>query len=103
MTYTSTLEALADPTRRTVFEGLRAGPRSVGDLAQHLPVSRPAVSQHLKVLSAAGLVTARKQGRRRLYSVRREGLLALRTWLDSFWDDVLGAYADSFTEPGESP
>ena len=75
-----TFTALADPTRRVVFEAGFLAPAAVGDLAKELPVSRPAVSQHLKVLSDAGLVTARAEGTRRVYSIRREGLEELRTW-----------------------
>ena len=91
-TYTTALEALADPTRRAVFEGLRRGGRSVGDLALDLPVSRPAVSQHLRVLRGAGLVTERRDGPRRIYSVRPEGLAGLRDYVDTFWQDVMDAY-----------
>jgi DNA-binding transcriptional ArsR family regulator len=86
------LAVLADPTRRQVFERLRAGPRPVNLLAAGLPVSRPAVSQHLKALKAAGLVAERSEGVRRIYSLRREGLLELREWLDSFWGDALEAF-----------
>src|SRR3569623_2816571 len=86
------LAALADPTRREVFERLRAGPRSVGELAQGLPVSRPAVSQHLKVLKAAGLVADRAEGTRRGYEIDPHGLGALRAWLDQFWGDALAAF-----------
>src|ERR1043166_10231685 len=78
MAYGTALAALADPTRRTVFERLRSGPRSVKALAQGMPVSRPAVSQHLKVLKEAGLVTDRPEGNRRVYYVDPEGLGALR-------------------------
>jgi DNA-binding transcriptional ArsR family regulator len=84
--------ALADPTRRAVFEGLRQGPRSVGDLAKHLPVTRPAVSQHLKFLKDAGLVIDRAEGRRRVYRIDPKGLGQLRAWLDKFWDVALEAY-----------
>lgn len=87
------LEALADPTRRAVFERLSRGPMSVGQLAEMLPVSRPAVSQHLKILATAGLVTATPQGTRRVYMARREGLVALRDYLDIMWRDGLAAYA----------
>ena len=86
------MAVLADPTRRQVFERLRSGPRPVNKLAQGLPVSRPAVSQHLKVLKDAGLVEERSEGVRRIYSLRREGLSELREWLDSFWDDALDAF-----------
>jgi DNA-binding transcriptional ArsR family regulator len=87
------LSALADPTRRNVFDALRGQPRSVADLASDQPVSRPAVSQHLKVLEQAGLVVARTAGTRRLYSIRREGLAELKAYLESFWTDILSAYA----------
>lgn len=92
MTYGNALIVLADPTRRKVFERLRAGPLAVNVLAAGLPVSRPAVSQHLKSLKDAGLVEERSQGARRIYSMRREGLLELREWLDSFWGDALEAF-----------
>jgi len=92
MAYGSALAVLADPTRRQVFERLRAGPRPVNALAAGLPVSRPAVSQHLKVLKDAGLVAERSEGVRRIYSVRREGLNEPREWLDSFWGDALEAF-----------
>ena len=92
MAYGNALTVLADPTRREVFERLRAGPLAVNVLAAGLPVSRPAVSQHLKSLKDAGLVEERSQGARRIYSMRREGLLELREWLDSFWGDALEAF-----------
>ncbi len=92
MAYGTALAVLADPTRRQVFERLRGGPRSVNVLAAGLPVSRPAVSQHLKVLKDAGLVEERSEGVRRIYSVRREGLTELRAWLDSFWGNALDAF-----------
>jgi DNA-binding transcriptional ArsR family regulator len=92
MAYQSSLHALADPTRRAVFEKLRNGPRPVGELAADLPVTRPAVSQHLKVLRNAGLVSEQKQGTRRIYSVETKGLVELRRYLDTFWGDVLGAF-----------
>ncbi|HSV04465.1 MAG TPA: metalloregulator ArsR/SmtB family transcription factor [Phenylobacterium sp.] len=84
--------ALADPTRREVFERLARGPRSVGELAHGLPVSRPAVSQHLKVLKEAGLVSDRPEGARRVYRIDPEGLGPIRTWLDQFWDAALEAF-----------
>ena len=84
--------ALADPTRRQVFERLARGPRAVGELAEGLPVSRPAVSQHLKVLKAAGLVTDRPEGARRVYQIDPEGLGQLRAWIDRFWDTALDAF-----------
>ena len=92
MTYARVLHSLGDPTRRRVFERLRAGPQSVGVLARGLPVSRPAVSQHLKALKDAGLVEEHSEGVRRIYSLRREGLMELREWLDSFWGDALEAF-----------
>jgi DNA-binding transcriptional ArsR family regulator len=92
MAYGSALAVLADPTRRKVFERLRQGPRAVNVLAAGMPVSRPAVSQHLKALKDAGLVEERSEGVRRIYSLRREGLMELREWLDSFWGDALEAF-----------
>jgi DNA-binding transcriptional ArsR family regulator len=88
-TYDSSFDALGDPTRRRIFELLRSGPQPVGHIAEQLPVSRPAVSQHLRVLEGAGLVTFRRDGTRRLYEVDRTGLAGLRAWLDAFWDDTL--------------
>ena len=102
MAYAAALAALADPTRRTVFERLRAGPRAVNAIAAGLPVSRPAVSQHLKALKDAGLVEERSEGVRRIYSVRREGLMELREWLDSFWDDALAAFKAEAEKPQRS-
>ena len=99
MAYQTVLAVLADPTRRRIFERLRAGPRPVGALAAGLPVSRPAVSQHLKLLKDAGLVEERSEGVRRIYSLRREGLMELRDWLDSFWDDALEAFKDEAEKP----
>ena len=92
MAYDAALTALADPTRRKVFEQLRAGPRAVGEIASDMPVSRPAVSQHLKVLKLAGLVGDRAEGTRRVYYIDPNGLGALRKWLDQFWDQALGAF-----------
>ena len=92
MAYGTTLTVLADPTRRQVFERLRDGPRPVNAIAAGLPVSRPAVSQHLKVLKDAGLVEEHSEGARRIYALRREGLAELREWLDGFWDDALLAF-----------
>ena len=89
MAYGLALAVLADPTRRKVFERLRGGPLPVNVVAAGLPVSRPAVSQHLKILKGAGLVEERSEGVRRIYSVRREGLRALRDWLEGFWSDAL--------------
>src|SRR5512135_448061 len=92
MAYDKALAALADPTRRAVLERLRGGPRTVGEIAGGLPVSRPAVSQHLRVLEGAKLVSARSEGTRRFYRVDQAGLAALRGYLDSFWSDVLEAF-----------
>jgi DNA-binding transcriptional ArsR family regulator len=89
------LDALGDPTRRLVFKRLRNGTRSVREIAQGMDVSRPAVSQHLKVLRAAGLVAVRAEGARRLYTVDKRGVEALRRWLDGFWDDALAAFAEA--------
>jgi DNA-binding transcriptional ArsR family regulator len=92
MTYGAVLQCLSDPTRRRVFERLRCGPQSVGVLARGLPVSRPAVSQHLKVLKEAGLVTDRSEGARRVYYIDPDGLGELRRWIDQFWDDALQSF-----------
>jgi DNA-binding transcriptional ArsR family regulator len=92
MAYGKALQCLSDPTRRRVFEKLRAGPQSVGVLARGLPVSRPAVSQHLKVLKDAGLVGDRSEGARRVYYIDPEGLGELRRWLDQFWTDALESF-----------
>ena len=83
------LDALGDPTRRKVLAILRGGARSVGEIARRLPVSRPAVSQHLRVLREAGLVRGRREGARRLYAVDPHGLAALRAYLELFWDTTL--------------
>jgi DNA-binding transcriptional ArsR family regulator len=89
------LDALGDPTRRVILETLRrGGPSSVTALAERVPVSRPAISQHLKVLGAAGLVDHESRGTRNIYRVDRAGLDELREWLDQFWGDALDAYAD---------
>ncbi len=92
MTYAMALAALADPTRRAVFERLGSGPLAVGAIARAMPVSRPAVSQHLKVLKEAGLVADRPEGARRVYYIDPHGLGAVRAWLDRFWDHALAAY-----------
>ena len=99
MTYGSGFTALADPTRRAIFERLAGGPRSVGELAAELPVSRPAVSQHLKVLKGAGLVDDRAQGTRRLYRIDPRGVGAMRDYLDGFWDQALTAYKAAVEGP----
>lgn len=83
------LEALADPTRRAIFERLAEAPRAVGELADELPVSRPAVSQHLKVLKSAGLVTDRAAGTRRLYSVNPAAVAAIKDYFERFWQQSL--------------
>jgi DNA-binding transcriptional ArsR family regulator len=93
VTYQKALQSISDPTRRSVLEALRAGPQAVGEIARKLPVSRPAVSQHLKVLKDAGLVKDRAEGARRVYYIDPEGLGALRRWLDEFWDDALASFA----------
>jgi len=90
----SVWEALGDSTRRLIFERLREGPRSVGELAEGLPVSRPAVSQHLRVLKQAGLVSDRKAGTRRLYRVEPNGLLEIREMFDRFWTDALERFRE---------
>jgi DNA-binding transcriptional ArsR family regulator len=102
MAYADALAALADPTRRAVFERLRRGPRSVGEIARGLPVSRPAVSQHLRALKRARLVGETRAGTRRLYSVDPAGLAALRGYLDGFWDDVLESFGQAATALAEA-
>jgi DNA-binding transcriptional ArsR family regulator len=97
MAYQKIFTALANPTRRHIFESLRYQPRTVGELAKSQTVSRPAVSQHLKVLEAAQLVSVEPQGNRRLYKIRRDGLTELRKYLDSFWSDALSGYAAHVT------
>lgn len=92
MTYEHVFTALADPTRRHIFEALRHEPKTVAELAKGQPVSRPAVSQHLKVLHAARLVSVKPKGNRHFYSITRDGLNELRTYLDGFWSDALSAY-----------
>jgi DNA-binding transcriptional ArsR family regulator len=89
------LEALGDPTRRAIFERLVRRPQPVRDLAEALPVSRPAVSQHLKVLRGAGLVTDRAEGTRRIYRIQPEGVAAMRDYLDRMWDTALAAFAEA--------
>jgi DNA-binding transcriptional ArsR family regulator len=90
---------LADPTRRAIFERIADRPRPVGELARELPVSRPAVSQHLKVLKEAGLVTDRADGNRRIYQLDHEGVGALRAYLDQFWNQSLAAFKDAAEKP----
>jgi DNA-binding transcriptional ArsR family regulator len=88
----SALEALGDPTRRAVFELLSEGPNAVGAIARRLPVSRPAVSQHLRVLKEAGLVVDHQEGTRRIYRLDPVGIAAVRDYFDRFWDQALGAF-----------
>jgi DNA-binding transcriptional ArsR family regulator len=92
MAYGAAMAALADPTRRAVFERLRGGPRPVVEIARGLPVSRPAVSQHLRVLKEAGLVRERREGTRNFYSVNGDGLAEVREYLEEFWDEALAAF-----------
>jgi DNA-binding transcriptional ArsR family regulator len=106
MAYQNALVALADPTRRSVFERLLDGPQPVGRIAKGMPVSRPAVSQHLKVLKEAGLVTDRAEGTRRVYCIDPHGLAAMRRYLDQFWDQALMAFAEEAEkepEEGDKP
>jgi len=91
-TYQLALHALGDPTRREIFERLERGPLSVAHIAKDLPVSRPAVSQHLKVLCEAKLVTMEKSGTRSMYRVQQEGITAIREFLDKFWDEALANF-----------
>ena len=96
---TNGMDALGDPTRRAIFERLGAGPRAVGELADELPVSRPAVSQHLKVLKDAGLVVDRAEGTRRIYQLDPQGVGALRAYFDAFWLQALTAFKDAVENP----
>lgn len=99
MAYQLVLSALSDPTRQALLERLRERPHSVGELAHRLPVSQPAVSQHLRVLREARLVTLCKDGARRIYSLDPTGLNELRVYVESFWSGVLDAYAAHAEEP----
>ncbi|QIG51389.1 winged helix-turn-helix transcriptional regulator [Nordella sp. HKS 07] len=102
MTYA--FAALADPTRRRIFERLATGPAPVGQLAKGLPISRPAVSQHLAALKNAGLVTDHAEGTRRIYRIDPNGLAAIRIWLDQFWTEALANYAAEIERsPGDTP
>jgi len=103
MAYGQALIALADSTRRKVLEQLRPGPRSVGDIARRLPVSRPAVSQHLKVLKEAGLVREERRGTRHIYEIDPEGLGPLRVWLDQLWDSALEGFRAEVEKPKRLP
>ena len=93
------LTALGDPTRQQIFERLGVAPSAVGELAAGLPISRPAVSQHLRVLKEAGLVFDRQEGNRRIYQLDPEGLAALRDHLDGFWDQALAAFKAAAEQP----
>jgi DNA-binding transcriptional ArsR family regulator len=101
MAYDRALVALSDPTRRRVFERLRHGGRAVSEIAKGLPVSRPAVSQHLKVLKEAGLVREEREGTRRIYEIDPKGLGQLRRWLDQFWDIALDAFRAEVEKDGD--
>ena len=100
MAYVHPIDALGDPTRRAIFERLRSGPLPVVELARGLPVSRPAVSQHLRVLKEAGLVRDQAVGTRRLYEVNPDGLGQVRTWLEDFWTDALDAFKQAAEAEG---
>jgi DNA-binding transcriptional ArsR family regulator len=89
------LDALGDPTRRSIFESLRSGPHSVGELAEGLPVSRPAVSQHLRVLKEAGLVSDSKDGTRRVYRIEPDALRQVRDYFDGFWSEALERFREA--------
>jgi DNA-binding transcriptional ArsR family regulator len=91
--YARQLDALGDATRREIFDRIRHRPRAVGELAAELPVSRPAVSQHLRVLRQAGLVQSEASGTRRIYSIDPSGIDALRHWVEEMWDEALGRFA----------
>ena len=96
------VEALADPTRRSIFELLGNGPRSVVDIARDVPISRPAVSQHLKVLKDAALVSVRSQGTRHIYALDPTGVRAARDYFDQFWTGSLAAFAQAASTPEET-
>ena len=100
LTYQDGFDALGDPTRRAIFERLARGPTAVGQLARELPVSRPAVSQHLRELKRAGLVSDQREGSRRLYEIDLDGVEALRAYLDSFWTDALAAFKQAAERKG---
>jgi len=95
------MNALGDGTRRAIFELLADGPRAVGEIATHVPVTRPAVSQHLKVLKDAGLVVDRHAGTRRIYQVNPDGVAMLREYLDTFWNRALVAFKQTVEQPKE--
>ena len=98
MDYEDAITALADPTRRVIIDRLRSGPLAVGTIADGMAISRPAVSQHLRVLSDAGLLTVTPSGNRRLYAIAPEGIAGLREYLDTLWDDALAAFAQAAEE-----
>jgi DNA-binding transcriptional ArsR family regulator len=100
MAYGHPMDALGDPTRRAIFERLRSGPRPVVELARGLPVSRPAVSQHLRVLKEAGLVRDQAAGTRRIYEVDPDGFGRVRTWFEDFWTDALDAFKQAAEAEG---
>jgi DNA-binding transcriptional ArsR family regulator len=95
---TAQINAIGDPTRRAILERLRSGPRAVGDLARDFPISRPAISQHLRVLKDARLVVVKPAGARRLYAIDPEGIAALRAYFDRFWNDALAAFKKAADE-----
>ena len=103
MAYGNALQCLSDPTQREVFERLRLGPKSVGELARGLPVSRPAVSQHLKVLKQVGLVNDRAVANQRLYSLDPRGLAGIRAYFDQFWNQALDAFKTAVEQTEEKP
>jgi len=92
VTYEDAIAALADPSRRAIVDRLRGGALPVGRIAQGLPISRPAVSQHLRVLSDAGLLTVQADGNKRLYALSPDGVAALRAYLNTLWDDALASF-----------
>ena len=100
MAYATAMDALGDATRREIMERLRGGPRPAGEIAAGLPVSRPAVSQHLRVLKEAGLVTERRDGTRRIYRIEPKGLADLRAYVDSFWEQALAGYRAAAEKEG---
>ncbi|HZT44724.1 MAG TPA: metalloregulator ArsR/SmtB family transcription factor [Gaiellaceae bacterium] len=100
MAYAVAMDALGDGTRREIMERLRRGPRPVGELAAELPISRPAVSQHLRVLKEAGLVTERRDGTRRIYGVEPKAIAELRTYFDSFWEQALAGFKQAAEQKG---
>ena len=102
MAYATAMDALGDATRREIMEKLRGGPRPVGEIAAGLPLSRPAVSQHLRVLRQAGLVTERKEGTRRIYRVEPDALADLRAYLDSFWEQALAGFRAAAESEGRT-